>query len=90
MAATKTQAAEAALPLMEAATAMGLGYASARDRILKGEVEGFQRAGRWFVTRDSIDRWLAREPNGQSTDLPNTILESEQRNSQGGKSTEAA
>ncbi len=71
MATTKTQA--EALPLMAAATAMGLGYASARDRILKGEVEGFQREGRWFGTRDSIDHWLAakrahREPNRQSGD----------------------
>ena len=57
MAKTKTLA--EALPLMAAATAMGLGYASARDRILKDEVAGYQQNGRWYVTQDSIDYWLA-------------------------------
>lgn len=66
MATTKTQADP--LPLMAAAAAMGLGYASARDRILKGEVLGFQRAGRWFVTQASIDVWLAAKQHG---DFPN-------------------
>ncbi len=43
-----------ALPLTEAAHAIGLSYFATRDRLLRGELEGEKRAGHWYVFKHSI------------------------------------
>ncbi len=52
-----------ALPLTEAAHAIGLSYFATRDRLLRGELEGEKRAGHWYVFKDSLD--ALREEQGE-------------------------
>jgi hypothetical protein len=45
------------VPLTAAALALGISYWAARDRVLRGELDGGRDAnyGRWFVVRTSLE-----------------------------------
>jgi hypothetical protein len=47
------------LTLMEAAMRLGVSYNQALRRLLIGELEGGRRDGKWHVTSQSVERWLA-------------------------------
>lgn len=51
--------AQNSLPLPRAAVRLRLSWRATYDRLLRGDLEGWQdAAGRWFVTVDSLDRFL--------------------------------
>ena len=43
-----------AIPLTEAAHALGLSYLATRDLLLRGRLRGFKHEGRWFVEAASL------------------------------------
>jgi len=51
--------------LIDAAFRLQVRYQLALDMVLRGELEGEKRAGRWFVTEAGIERALAAK--GRST-----------------------
>lgn len=48
------------VPLPSASIKLGQRWRHTYDDLLAGQLEGEQRAGRWFVTRESLDRLIAR------------------------------
>ena len=49
------------IPLPEACSRLQMTREQVIPRIQKGELQGGQDLGRWFVTLESIDRYLADE-----------------------------
>jgi hypothetical protein len=54
---------EKGVPLTVAAHALGLGYLATRDRLLRGELTGFRRRGRWYVSGRSLADALGSRPD---------------------------
>lgn len=51
------------VPVQEAAIKLGLSRESAMRRLATGELEGGRDrlSGRWYVTRESIDRYIVQQ-----------------------------
>ena len=49
------------IPLQEACQRLRMSREQLIPRIQKGELEGGQDLGRWFVTLESIDRYIAEQ-----------------------------
>ena len=61
------------LPLTVACQRVGLGYMAGRDAVLRGQLNGELRQGRWIVRADAALAALVRsrrEHAPESTDLP--------------------
>lgn len=53
------------VPLADAALALGRSYLQTRDLLLKGNLTGFKRDGRWYVIRKALEAYKARNvPSG--------------------------
>ena len=51
------------VPVQEAAITLGLSRESVMRRLATGELDGAKDrlSGRWYVTRESVDRYLAQQ-----------------------------
>ena len=51
------------IPVQEAAITLGLSRESVMRRLATGELEGAKDrlSGRWYVTRESVDRYIAEQ-----------------------------
>ena len=51
------------IPIQEAAIKLGLSRESAMRRLATGELDGAKDglSGRWYVTRESVDRYIAEQ-----------------------------
>ncbi|KKL51817.1 hypothetical protein LCGC14_2291660 [marine sediment metagenome] len=51
------------IPVQEAAIQLGLSRESVMRRLATGELEGGKDglSGRWYVTRESVERYLAKQ-----------------------------
>jgi len=51
---------ENSLPLPRAAVRLRLSWRATYDRLLRGDIEGWQDSGgRWHVTQESLERYIA-------------------------------
>ncbi len=60
------------IPLMRAAARARVGYGVLLGAVLRAQVEGRQDAAtrRWFVSVESLDRWIARRAaNGRGSPI---------------------
>ena len=50
-----------AIPLSEAAHALGVSYLAARDLLLRRQLKGFKHGGRWYVEQASIRQMTGKD-----------------------------
>lgn len=61
---------EKVIPLTQAAQRLAVRYGAAWDAVLRGELEGEQRDGRWFVTAESVSRLERRRKKVEGSPRP--------------------